>query len=579
MSNCNPRITSCDPTNVCCYHYTLPATQALFHGSVHPKIGTPTKHPETYHRDYQYIISSPACALNLMTSVLFETDMFHSCMTLIRGFGATERYQKDFGRQVKALASANLASSGVVSWVSLYQDLTTNLLILGCFIATTQTRHTVDEGLPALSILLLLLHMPSPETHLREPKKRPTYFQAIVTPGSLVVTLPTCAVTIILYRLHKPCSMVLSILRSELQQNTLKHITETISPACALNLMTSVLFETDMFHSCMTLIRGFGATERYQKDFGRQVKALASANLASSGVVSWVSLYQDLTTNLLILGCFIATTQTRHTVDEGLPALSILLLLLHMPHTRQLWNILDSCDVISRSLDNCTKLAFHSEREHATPRFKPPSEWPQHGHISFEDVYAGMSADSESVLRGISLQIEAGTKLGVGSSPNGGKVYIVPLIFRFNLDTRGLFDDEEIWRALETVGLLEYLAEDGITLDTQCSNSDFERDVRRLLFLVTMLLEEHTILVIEEPRGAVGDSKFEKQFDQALDDLFSDCTRIIIAHRSETLLGCEKLLFLDSGRIGSYGTKHDLMVKKCPFFAQISRQSRLLSSS
>ena len=47
-----------------------------------------------------------------------------------------------------------------------------------------------------------------------------------------------------------------------------------------------------------------------------------------------------------------------------------------------------------------------------------------------QDVYAGMSSDSESVLRGISLEIEAGTKLGVGSSPNGGKVYIVPLIFR-----------------------------------------------------------------------------------------------------------------------------------------------------
>ena len=46
---------------------------------------------------------------------------------------------------------------------------------------------------------------------------------------------------------------------------------------------------------------------------------------------------------------------------------------------------------------------------------------------------------------------------------------------------------------------------------------DFERDVRRLLFLATMLLEEHTILVIEEPRGAVGDSKFEKQFDQVHD--------------------------------------------------------------
>eukprot|EP00116_Pleurobrachia_bachei_P005428 sb/3465690/ len=361
----------------------------------------------------------------------------------------------------------------------------------------------------------------------REPKKRPTYFQAIVTPGSLVVTLPTCAVTIILYRLHKPCSMVLSILRSELQQNTLKHITETIS--------------------CMTLIRGFGATERYQKDFGRQVKALASANLASSGVVSWVSLYQDLTTNLLILGCFIATTQTRHTVDEGLPALSILLLLLHMPHTRQLWNILDSCDVISRSLDNCTKSMY---LHHGVVKI---DEWDSNS-LSLEDLRSGIGF------------LPAAPVLLSGS-------------LRFNLDARGLFDDEEIWRALETVGLLEYLAEDGLTLDTQCSNSDFERDVRRLLFLATMLLEEHTILVIEEPRGAVGDSKFEKQFDQALDDLFSDCTRIIIAHRSETLLGCEKLLFLDSGRIGSYGTKHDLMVKKCPFFAQISRQSRLLSSS
>ena len=41
-----------------------------------------------------------------------------------------------------------------------------------------------------------------------------------------------------------------------------------------------------------------------------------------------------------------------------------------------------------------------------------------------------MTEEEEPTLRNITARVEPGVKLGVGSSNNGGKQFMVPLIFR-----------------------------------------------------------------------------------------------------------------------------------------------------
>ena len=42
---------------MCGDHYTVPATQTLLYGPIHPENGTPAKHFETHHRNNQVCLS------------------------------------------------------------------------------------------------------------------------------------------------------------------------------------------------------------------------------------------------------------------------------------------------------------------------------------------------------------------------------------------------------------------------------------------------------------------------------------------------------------------------------------------
>jgi ABC-type multidrug transport system fused ATPase/permease subunit len=56
------------------------------------------------------------------------------------------------------------------------------------------------------------------------------------------------------------------------------------------------------------------------------------------------------------------------------------------------------------------------------------------------------------------------------------------------------------------------------------------------------------LLVLDEATSAVDDAT-EARIIRAIDDLLGDRTRIVISHRQATLVGVERLLVLDDGRL------------------------------
>lgn len=67
---------------------------------------------------------------------------------------------------------------------------------------------------------------------------------------------------------------------------------------------------------------------------------------------------------------------------------------------------------------------------------KPGADWPSQGRIELEDVIAAYSDDGEDILRGVTLTIEPGTKVGVCGRSGSGKSSLIAALSRL-LELRG----------------------------------------------------------------------------------------------------------------------------------------------
>ena len=237
------------------------------------------------------------------------------------------------------------------------------------------------------------------------------------------------------------------------------------------------------------------------------------------------------------------------------------------------------------------------------------------GGIELNRVSFRYEDDAPWVLENLSLKIRAGEYVAIVGRTGCGKSTLVRLLLGFEKPQRGaiyydghdlnsidprslrkkmgvvtqngqLFHGdifanitisapqltlEEAWAAAEIAGIADDIREMPMGMQTMISEGQggISGGQKQRLMIARAVAPKPKILIFDEATSAL-DNVTQKQVSEALDAL--KCTRIVIAHRLSTIRNCDRILFMDGGRIAEQGTYEQLIAKHGKFAELVARQ-------
>ncbi|KAL0305439.1 UNVERIFIED_CONTAM: ABC transporter C family member 2 [Sesamum radiatum] len=100
------------------------------------------------------------------------------------------------------------------------------------------------------------------------------------------------------------------------------------------------------------------------------------------------------------------------------------------------------------------------------------------------------------------------------------------------------------------------------------AGENFSVGQRQLLSLSRALLRRSKILVLDEATAAV-DVRTDALIQKTIREEFKSCTMLIIAHRLNTIIDCDRILLLDAGQVVEFDTPETLLQREDSAFSKM----------
>ena len=238
------------------------------------------------------------------------------------------------------------------------------------------------------------------------------------------------------------------------------------------------------------------------------------------------------------------------------------------------------------------------------------------GNIELKNL--SFSYGEEKVLNSINLDIKEGETIALVGKSGSGKTTIVNLLTRFyhqdsgeilidnndikNLSLRNLrsqistvsqnvnlFEDtvfnnvafglekqateEQVINALKKANAWEFVQElpEGLETNIGLNGSRLSGGQRQRISIARALLKDAPILIFDEATSAL-DNESERAVQQALDNLTTSKTTLVIAHRLSTVENADKIVVMKDGNIVEYG-KHEELLKNNGLYSNLYHTS------
>ncbi|CAI0410668.1 unnamed protein product [Linum tenue] len=234
---------------------------------------------------------------------------------------------------------------------------------------------------------------------------------------------------------------------------------------------------------------------------------------------------------------------------------------------------------------------------------RPPPGWPSSGSVEFLDVVLRYRPELPPVLHGLSFVVAPNEKLGVVGRTGAGKSSMLNALFRIvevergqimidgcdvgkiglmnlrevltiipqapvlfsgtvrlNLDPFSEHNDADLWEALGRAHLRNVIRSNPLGLDAEVleGGENFSVGQRQLLSLARALLRRSKILVLDEATAAV-DVRTDALIQKTIREEFKSRTMLVIAHRLNTIIDCDRILVLDDGRVKEHASPQELL--------------------
>lgn len=416
---------------------------------------------------------------------------------------------------------------------------------------------------------------------------------AFVFPKFLLVVLVIFPILVIACVMFKPAAREMKRLDSMTRSPWFAHITTTISG--------------------LDTIRAYQSSSRFINEFIKQLDTNAIPCYLFACINRWLAVRLDL---LMILLCVLAAffvVLYRGIVSPasaGLALSSAFLMTGMLQFTIRLLNEGEarfvSIDRIKYYIDNVAQEKTEHEAE-------SDENWPEHGSVEFRNVSMRYRDGLPLALENVSFQLKPMEKVGIVGRTGSGKSSLAVVLFRlvelsegiilidgidvstlslktlrsklaiipqdpvlftgtvrYNLDPFDCYSEEELWKVLEQTHLKNSIMKLPDQLESQLSENGSNLSVgeRQLMCLARALLRRSKVLVLDEATAAV-DGETEKIVQETIQQAFSDCTLIIIAHRLASVVACDRVLVLGEGKVVEFDSPQKLLDDKSSVFSHM----------
>ncbi|CAG9826603.1 unnamed protein product [Diabrotica balteata] len=237
--------------------------------------------------------------------------------------------------------------------------------------------------------------------------------------------------------------------------------------------------------------------------------------------------------------------------------------------------------------------------------------WPSEGSIVYERVSLTYN-DNEMVLKDLNFKIKPREKIGIVGRTGAGKSSIIASIFRLyeaegnifidgveiktlslnflrkkiaiipqdpilfsgtirtNLDPFNEYNDQELWSALEKVGIRDIIPD----LDHNVKGyvSSFSSGQRQLISVARAILRKNKIVILDEATANM-DHETDAMLYKIIEENFKNCTVLTIAHRLDTIIKSDRVMVLDRGEIKEFDAPSTLLTNTNGIFYSLVQQS------
>ncbi|TKA68436.1 hypothetical protein B0A49_08545 [Cryomyces minteri] len=345
-------------------------------------------------------------------------------------------------------------------------------------------------------------------------------------------------------------------------------------------------------------VRAYGLQDRFSKSIREAVDDMDSAYYLTFSNQRWLSVRLDSIGNLLVFTTGILVVTSRFNISPSISGLvlSYILSIVQVIQftVRQLSEVENNMNATERVHYYGTELEEEAPLHLGSVR----ESWPERGEIVFDNVQMRYRDGLPLVLRGLSMHVNAGERIGIVGRTGAGKSSIMGTLFRLvelsggsitidgvNIATIGLGDlrsrlaiipqdptlfrgtirsnldpfnehtDLELWSALRQADLVgeEQTMEDTagrIHLDTTVDEEglNFSLGQRQLMALARALVRGSQIIVCDEATSSV-DFDTDQKIQRTIVQGFRGKTLLCIAHRLKTIIGYDRICVMDQGRI------------------------------